>query len=355
MKVQVLIYTSYLHVIGGIETFVKSYIELLKPYYDIGLMCEQMPSEMACKIAQSVPVFRNKEEISCDTLVMLRIGDKIPDWVAAGQVVRMCHACRSNPAWHIEQDCDRVVHVSEASKKSFGSDGDVILNPVIKRTRDALLLVSATRIPAIDKGKNADRMIRLAEMLNTAGIPFLWFNFSDAPLTDAPRGLVNVGMSNDIQSYVARADYLVQLSDQEGFGYSVAEALVNNTAVICTPFATTKELGVVDGENGYIVPFSMDFDVRKLLDIPEFEYAYNNKDIVSKWRKILGDSKPKHNYVPPKYVDVIVVIQEYRDMVLNRSVYQGERIAMPYDRAMMLEDRGFVNIVKSEISERKPS
>ena len=347
-NVQVLLYTSYLHVIGGIETFVKNYIEVMAPYYDIGLYCPQMPAEMATELAQKVPVYRDKDtEITCNTLIMIRMMDEIPKSIQYKKSVRMCHACRTNPAWVIRKDCDTIVHVSEASKKSFRTDGEVILNPLIKKERTVLFLVSATRIPAMDKGRNADRMLKLANMLNDSGIPFVWLNFSDSPLDDAPRGLFNVGMTQDIQAYIQKADYLVQLSDHEGFGYSVAEALNNHTAVICTPFETTAELGVVDGQNGYIVPYDMRFDVEKLLNVPEFEYEYSNDAIVKQWRKLLGNTKPKHSYRPPEYVEVVVTIAEYRDMMLRKVLHHGDRLSMPYDRANLLEDRNFVKILKT--------
>lgn len=345
-KIQVLLYTSYLHVIGGIETFVESWVSIMRKYYDIGLYCPQMPPEMTVRMSQTVPVFTNNDEVECDTLIMIRMMDKIPKNVKYQQSVRMCHACKTNPSWKIEQDCDVIVHVSEASKKSFGTDGKVILNPVVRTEGRALLFVSATRIPATDKGKNADRMIKLATMLNKAEIPFIWLNFSDSPLDGVPKGMVNVGKFHNMQPYISRADYLVQLSDQEGFGYSVAEALVSHTAVICTPFATTKELGIEDGVNGYIVPYDMNFDVHKLLNVPAFAYKYDNANIIKAWRRILGGKKPKHDYIPPERVEVEVVIQEYRDMVIGRVMKKDERLYMPYDRALMLQDKGFVKISK---------
>ena len=343
-KCQVLLYTSYLHVIGGIETFVESWVAIMRKHYDIGLFCPQMPLEMASRLSQVIPVWRNKEDITCDTLIMIRMMDRIPINVTYQHSVRMCHACRTNPAWRIENDCDEIIHVSEASRKSFNTSGKVILNPVIKSDRRALLLVSATRIPAIDKGKNADRMVKLAEMLNKASIPFMWLNFSDSPLDGAPQGMVNVGKFHDMQSYIARADYLVQLSDQEGFGYSVAEALIQHTAVICTPFATTKELGIEDGVNGYIVPYDMNFDVQKLLYVPAFDYTYDNTAIVKQWRKVLGTKKPTRSYKPPKMSKVRAVI-EYRDMELGRIVEPGEELTMQYLRALELNERHFVTIL----------
>lgn len=336
-RTQVLLYTSYLHIIGGIETFILNWIDLMNPYYDIAVMCPTIPDEMAMRILSKVPLYRGDADISCDTLIMIRMGDHIPKGVTYAHSIRMCHACKSNPSWRIRPDCDKIVHVSKASKKSFETDGDVIYNPVIHDQRNALLLVSATRIPASDKGANTDRMLRLAQMLNDAEIPFMWFNFSDKPIGCAPPGLVNVGTYHDLQPYISRADYLVQLSDQEGFGYSVAEALVNQTAVIVTPFETTKELNIKDGVNGYVIPFDMDFDVRKLLRIPQFNYTYDNETIIKQWRKLLGNTRPMKNYKPQRVV-LVEVVSRYEDLMLNKVLTPGTKIKVFEDRAKLLCD-----------------
>lgn len=337
-RCQVLLYTSYLHIIGGIETFIINYLELLGGSYDIAVLCPKMPEDMVRRIAARVPVYRDDKPIVCDTLVMIRSMDAIPGNVSYNKSVRMCHACKVREQWEIKQDCDRVVHVSMASKKSFNSSGEVILNPLVKSPKKGLLLVSATRVPALDKGANADRMIRLANMLNAAGINFVWLNFSDAPLEDAPKGFVNVGCYQDIQPFIKKASYLVQLSDHEGFGYSVAEALVNRVPVIVTGFETTKELGVIDGVNGYIVPFNMDFDVNKLLEVPQFDYEYDNAPILKSWKKILG--KPQKG--PVQLVRVKV---SYKDAVLKINLRPGDVVVMPEDRAKEAIKRGYVGEV----------
>lgn len=341
--VQILLYTSYLHIIGGIETFVLGFIDILHEDYEIGVLCPRLPDPIAMKIKDKALLFNGKGLIKCDTLVMIRIMDPMPLNVKYEKSIRMCHAIKSNPAWYIKQDCDRIIHVSKASKKSFGSNGKVIYNPVIKREKKALFIVSATRIPALDKGKNAERMLNLAKKMNKHNIPFLWLNFSDAPLQNAPKGFINAGSYQDIQPYIARADYLVQLSDYEGFGYSVAEALANNTAVICTPFETTKELGVVDGENGYIIPFDLDFDVKKLLQVPEFDYTYDNERIRKNWLKVLRARTPRQDM--SDFVVVKVRVQ-YNDIALDRSLPVGEIINMPRERAEYLEGRKLVIIMR---------
>ena len=329
-----LLYSSYLHIIGGIETFVINYIELLGGQYDIAVLCPKMPEETVKRIAARVPVYRDYDPIECDTLVMIRSMEPIPGNVSYNKSVRMCHACKVREEWDIKQDCDTVVHVSEASKKSFNSQGDVILNPLFKSSKKGLLLVSATRVPARDKGLNADRMLKLANMLNDANINFIWLNFSDSPLENGPKGFVNVGCFQDLQPFIKKADYLVQLSDHEGFGYSVAEALSVGTAVIVTPFETIHEIGVKDTINGHVVPFNLDFDVKKLLTVPVFEYEYNNADILKRWKKILGKGKRSP-------VQSVKVKKSYHDVVLKINLRPGDQVVMPEDRAREAVRRGY--------------
>ena len=343
--VQVLLYTSYLHIIGGIETFVMNFLELLGDDYEIAVLCPRIPKEMADRISSKAKLLQRQEPISCDNLIMVRQMDAIPFFVTYQKSFRMCHSFKSNSSWMIKRDCDKIIHVSKASKSSYESEGNVIYNPLLKTSKKCLLLVSATRIPAIDKGENAARMLRLAKKINAAEIPFLWFNFSDQPLQGAPKGFMNVGMFQDIQPYIAKADYLVQLSDQEGFGYSVLEALINNTAVICTPFETTKELGVVDGVNGYIVPYDLDFDLNQLLNVPEFTYTYNNEAIKKKWTRALDAKPPKKKVVHPDDPVKIQILKSYKDIALDKFLNVNQVVEMTQERALFIQERGYGKII----------
>lgn len=336
--VQILLYTSYLHIIGGIETFVLNFCELMGDEYEIGVLCPKAPSEITDRIIERARFFQGGE-ISCDTLIVMRCMESLPGNVQYKRSIRMVHATKSEPGWYIMQDCDDVVHVSRASKRTFESTGTVIHNPLIKTDKKALMIVSATRIPALDKGANASRMLKLARMLNDAEIPFLWMNFSDAPLDNAPKGFVNAGSFQELQPYIARADYLVQLSDHEGFGYSVLEALVQSTAVIVTPFSTTRELGVIDGKNGYIVPFNMDFDVRKLLRVPEFTYTWNNDLIKKHWKRLFEKKKSAADYV------TVEVLVPYKDIVLKKQMARGEIVQMKRERARYVAEFGFIRFI----------
>lgn len=338
-----IVYIQFLHIIGGIETFVYNFGDMLG---DAVLLIGRVNDKQKERLKEKIKVieYDRRKTYLCETLIILRILDDKPENILCDQSVRMVHGCRTNPSWHVRQDTDFIVTVSETCKKSFGEEckeAMVIHNPITKENKKALILVSATRIPAPDKGNNETRMRILAERLKDADIPFVWFNFSDGVIQNAPEGLVNMGTRMDIQPYIARADYLVQLSDSEAWSYSMLEALVNGTAVLCTPLASAEEMGIEDGVNGYILPYDMGFDVNRLLDVPTFEYEYDNDQIKALWSKLLS-KKIK----PPKKQGVRVrVLTTYNDTQLKRQVNAGEVIFVKPDRAKQIASAGLGEII----------
>ena len=73
-----------------------------------------------------------------------------------------------------------------------------------------------------------------------------------------------MGERTEIQPYMARADYVVQLSDNEGFCYSIHEALQIGKPVIVTDWQGVRDV-VKDGQNGYILSMDLiDLDIDKL-------------------------------------------------------------------------------------------
>lgn len=125
------------------------------------------------------------------------------------------------------------------------------------------------------------------------------------------------------------------------------EALINNTAVICTPFSTTKELGVVDGENGYIIPFDMKFDVNKLLEIPKPKiFTWDNSKLLSKWSALI-DAEPEEMPQAETHEGLVNVrvITPYRDVVLDRRLNAGETLTMELSRAQYVAGFGYIKII----------
>ena len=349
-KAQVVIYRRNLSAIGGLMTFILHFVEQMREQYDIIILCDNFLSpERMLQLLPKVRIIVGKDEpVACDTLIVLSFLDKIPTNVMAQKVVRMCHACRTDRSWSIPQDYDELVYVSRTAMESFGvTDGNVIHNFKTQDTKSTLFLVSATRLPAEDKGDIETRMRKLCRMMTNAGIEFMWLNFSDGNLKNPPKGFFNMGISYDMEGIIKKADYVVMLSDSECWSYTVLEALTNGVPLICTPFPSAFEQGVEDGVNAHVIPFDMDFDVNVLRSIPIFTYKYDNKTIKQQWEEILGEYKPFPLYQPEKTV-LVKVITGYDDVLLKRHLDKGTEHIMTKQRAMQIinTNQNLIEIIK---------
>ncbi len=344
MTVQVVIYCEHCATVGGISTVIYNFCQYMRKYYDILVLYEQMDNIQIDKLSEIVRVEKwvKNKEIYCDTLILNRLTDKIHPNIHFRQSIQICHACRQIN-YRIPKDRDILINVSEAAKKTWGAEseeGIVIHNMSYVNSDNCLILVSATRVNTVDKGDNDKRMRKLANMLESANIKYLWFNFADGSLRNMPDTFINMPAKANIHPYVEKADYLVQLSDAEAYSMSILEALTLNTAVLATPFPSLFEEGFEDGVNGYVIPFDMEFDVKKLLNVPKFKYESDNDAIISQWREILGKTKAKKTYKPQKLTSVECT-HKYFDSELNRIVRIGEHLKVSEQRAARICGAGY--------------
>lgn len=337
IKTQVVIWTRETFNIGGIETFIYSFCRRMCKYYDIIVLYERMDPAQIDRLIPFVEVRKNdpRVKIECDTMIVNRIIDRLPENVTAGQTLQMVHGVRI-PGYSVPTGRDNYISVSQAVKDSWELEGVVIpnLTYIEKPKKKMLRLVSMTRLDFPDKGGH--RMIKLAKLMQAQGVDFTWLCFSNRTLPeDAPEGMISVPPTINNLKFIKDADYLVQLSDAEAFCYSLVEALELNTAVITTPIGVLPELGIEDAKNGYIVPFDIpdDFDTTKFETIPTFKYSYRNTDVVKKWRAVLGDTVPTKSYKPDLNRVGIKIIREYFDTELNRRVKKGEYLKVSAERA----------------------
>lgn len=351
-KTQVVLFTSTTFEVGGLETFIYSFCKQMSKYYDITVLYDNIATNQLIRLSEIVPVIKNDpiKPVICDTLIINRISDPIPRNIEYKQSIQMAHCIKQQPNWHIPQDRDYIVNVSKASKDSFGEeakDGIVIHNLTTgEKPSKSLMLISALRVGAEDKQGNDERCIKFANLLDKAEIKYIWLYFGNKPMKNEPANMHYCGLNLDIKPYIAKADYLVQLSGSEAFSYSLLESLECNTPVIVTPLAQNADMGIVDGENGYIVPFDVDsFDVKKIKKIPKFHYIHENSIIIEQWRKLLGNTKPERKYKPKKEIEVEVIV-EYRDLQRDEVMKIGTRCNMKYGRALELESKGFVRCLE---------
>lgn len=288
-------YFHTLNSVGGIETF---FYNLAKKYgkdFDITIYYRNGDPEQVKRLAELVRV---KKFYDGDTVKAKRMfcafNTDILDQIEADEYYQMLHGDYRSlgviPQKHEKLQefvaCSKVVRDSYADVT--GKVATVSYNPFVPaKPKKVLRLISATRLTP-DKGLK--RMEKLASALDEAGIPFIWDVY-----TDSPRVVVNKSFALheprlDIIDFIADADYCVQLSDAEGYCYSVVEALCVGTPVIVTDFTVIHELGVVNGVNGFVL--SMDMSNIPIEDICKGLKKFKYKPLPDKWGELLVKGDP---------------------------------------------------------------
>lgn len=347
--------------IGGIETFLY-YMAKLYSIYDITIIYKQADEEQLKRLKKYVKCIKYYEqEIECQK-AFFNYNLDIIDKVKAKEYYQIIHGdykatgipCNTNPK------ITKYLAVSKIAADSFfeetGIKPETIYNPLsIDSPKKILKLISATRLTN-EKGYN--RMIKLAEELTKNKIPFEWHVFTNKSDINSDFFIARKPKLSIID-YIAEADYLVQLSDSEGYCYSIVEALSIETPVICTDIPVLKEIGV-NKSNSYIINMDMsNIDVNKIYkEIPKVEnykapkcmlinYMDKTKSIYQEERKMKYEVEALDTYKRKKIIDV----------ELNKIPYEGERFIVTGERLETLlgnnsKNLTFVKVIK-EIKEPK--
>ena len=342
-----LFYFHTLNVIGGIETFFWHIARKYGKDYDITILYREADKEQVRRLSQYVRMkkYRDGDTVKCKR-AFVAFNTDILDHIEAEEYYQMLHG-DYRVLGVLPQKHDKLqeyVACSEVVRDAYaditGKVAQVSYNPFVpEKPRKVLRLVSATRITP-DKGWN--RMQTLAEALEKAGVPFTWEIYTDSPKPTPDQNFIFRKPRLDIIDYIADADYYVQLSNAEGYCYSVVEALSVGTPVIITDFKVSAEIGVLDGVNGIILPMDMhEIPVEKIRKgLKRFKYV----PLEDRWGELLLK-------VPPDYeeqMNAIVTVKCKRvfiDLERNKTVQHGETWECTLKRAEFLLDLGVIDIV----------
>lgn len=340
------IYFPSVNAVGGIETFCYEMGLKYGKEYDITFLFREGDPAMLAKIAETCRVIRYRpgDEIECDVFIF-GWGYDILDHVRAKEYIQTFHADYINR--HLNPCDDKRITkrfgVAENTTKGivehYGLDMQTMYNPyTVKKPRKVLKLVSATRLTP---EKGFDRMVNLAARLDEAGIPFHWLVFTDKPREFPNKNVTVLPARLDVLDFIADADYLVQLSDTEGYSYSIVEALSVGTPVIVTDIPVAAEQGVVNGKTGFILPFDMiEVPVEQIYKgLKKFTYTPRE----SHYETVLVKGKAK--YAEERKGTVTVQARmRYNDLELGRVVDKGEAIDVKPERADVLIAKGLAEI-----------
>lgn len=231
-------------------------------------------------------------------------------------------------------------------------------------------IIKLVTISRISKEKGFERMLIFEKLLNQSGIEYIWDCYGDTTTAYAkmvvPR-FTNVkfkGVTNKPKGIIHGYDYLVQLSDTEGFPYSIYEAMQQKIPVIATDFPSIHEM-IKEGVNGYIIKKDLsNFDINKIINPPvitEFKEKSTEKD----WIKFLDMARPRKNtteqkITPTKLVPVdtptgsvitrqqvkVMVIKKYFDKQQNdKLISEGKNFTVSADRAKELVDAKVAKVI----------
>lgn len=309
------IYISRLNSIGGVERFVENFCKRMSKHYRITLLFDWVEkTELLFDVSKNVDVIkidRTKVYEFSYFVNSTAWGFEPYNNIQSNKYIQIVHADYKAviASWDFKyikhEKTTHHVCVGEIVKQAFEEvtpykcdaiiynllDNSIELETKLKN--DVLHLITMSRLSG---EKGFKRMLQLAQQLDSKKIPYIWNVYGNTSHSFAKQvvswfkncpNVVFKGVTREPFKEINKADYLVQLSDTEGFAYSVYEAMQVKTPCIITPFASGNEQ-IKHGVNGYIVPFDMqNIKFEEILNnipaVPEFEELGKESD----WIKLL--------------------------------------------------------------------
>lgn len=328
-------YFKNINSIGGVETF---FWYLSRSFKNMVIYYKEADPKQVARIAKNVEIRKYKEPIKCDQFfgcygIDIEVDAPVKKHLVHCDYKQVSFRPITYPGYE-------YIGVSQLACDSFkeltGKECELIYNPLVidkpkidKYNDGKLHLISATRLT---KEKGLKRMQKLARMLEQAGIDYEWLVYTNRHREAIGNKVIYKEPKLDIIEDIAKADFLVQLSDCEAFCYSVVEALSVGTPVICTNLPVFKELGVNKG-NSIICDLSMsNVDINRVKQPFEFEYTI----LKSNWDRYLDNNSD----YDPKELTKVKVLKTYFDVVTQQRHRRGELIEITKQRASYLEAKG---------------
>lgn len=304
----VLIHHTELYKIGGIETAAQHISRAFADYNITFVVGKNADTTQVLELSKrhSVILDNDKRRYTADVLILMNYdgAQKIINRVDAPKVYQFVHAdwenllklgTFKNFRLQIHPRVDKVLAVSETAQKglktAFGIDSVVVPNvlcPVEKERLVFLVLSRATN------EKGIETMLDMFDRFEAAGKDFVVFLCSPIeqavkPIQDRireSRHIFILPASPYNQDLLKGADFLIQLSHNESYCYSVREALQRKVPCIVSDIPELAKL-IRDGENGYVLkPDLSNLDIDKIFN-KKLKLKAFKENISPLWEKVL--------------------------------------------------------------------
>lgn len=351
-KRQVVVYRSFLSIIGGIETAVYNLCNALKDIYDITFLYDTADIKQLHRLKKIVRCEKlDKQKIEADVLILYGFNPhKIFDVVKADKVIQQI-CCDVKEVKYIYRHNEAITHFtadSKASAKQFMEsypefECGVLHNLFdIPKPKRVLRLMTASRL-SWEKGY--DRMKAMAKRMIEKGIPFIWTVFTNDKPNEEIDGFVFMKPRLDVIDYMAINDYGVQLSESESWGNTPTEFLELGVPMITTNWKSAKEQ-VEDEVNGFILQkdlSNLDEVIDKMYS-SKLKFKYEPKYSVKEWTDIIGDLGKKQTEYKYETKDLSAKVLKscfYTEEDIHGKIGDIIEIASA-ERLEVLEELGYV-------------
>lgn len=354
IKTQVVIYRSFLSIIGGIETAVYNACNLLKDYYDIIFIYDSCDSKQLRRIQRQVKCIKyTGQKIECDVLLLYGFNPTaVFQTVKAKRVIQQicCNVKDVNYKYYYNNAIIEFFADSEASAKEFMKQNSQFKCGTLHNLfnigtpKRCLRIMTASRL-SWEKGY--DKMKAMAKRLNEKGYPFIWTVFTNDLPNEEIDGFIFMKPRLNVIDYMKGNDYGFQGSKSESWGNTVTEFLECGVPVIASEWSSVREQ-VTDGINGYVLKqnlSNLDDVIDKMYKNDLKGFKYNPKYSIKEWTNTIGDlGKPKLDYIFDKQEGYEVeALKDCYYSVENKQCVKGDTLTIGTEaRLEFLEKQGYV-------------
>lgn len=349
-----LIYFSHINSIGGIETWLYNLSVLYKDR-DITLIYKTGAMPQINRISQNIRCIKwdGAQTFECKELLICFNREIIP-FIKADRISMVLHGDYLDmvkrkqltmSALPIDERIDRYIgvsaHVCDSWKELTGIDAQLCYNPnlPVKQNR-VVRLCSAQRLTREKGGQRIRKLANALEQLLTDD-KWVWDIFTDSKKEFIHDNVRFFDSRQDITDFYSGYDWFVALSDNEGYCYSVVEALMRGVPCCVTDIPVFNELGLDDSNSIRLNLDCSNIDevaLHLMTDKKSFEY----RPRIDNWGYLFTNDASTYIYKEDAKVMLrVVALDTYqkrriKDSVLNKILPAGYEFEVTEERLAVL-------------------
>jgi len=291
-KRDTIIYFSYIHAIGGIETWIYN----LGKRYEFSVVYDVADEKQLERLKKiGIETIKNVgQPLECDALIFPMFNN--PTFIKAKKRKAFIHGMYDCLSLDEIPEYDEIYAVSQCAADAFykiyGIKAKVLYNYIDIEDKEKPLIIGVFSRLSKEKGK--ERVIYLLDKFKETNKLFLMLIFTDLPFDYDDSRVVFIKPELNPFGWMSICDYICQLSSTEAGCITAQEGLKLGKPLIITKLPILDEFGINES-NSKILEFDMsNLDIDDLWNIPKVK---NWKEPIRKeWEDIMKKKKYREKY-----------------------------------------------------------